>query len=147
MGARLAILRPLSALVAAGLLVGCALLDPNVGAQQDSCGGGGGSTAGSGGNPYGPPASGQTTQGVCWADAGTGCDDCESAWCCTQRLACYGDAVCVCVDGQLDECKDMAGGDTAATASCWSAFASRGKVEAARVTCLQAWCASECGTP
>jgi hypothetical protein len=141
-------LRPWWALAAVVLVAGCTLLDPNVGTEQDNCGGAGPSMTGSsGGSPYMPSQGAQTTEGVCWADAGSACDDCESAWCCTQHIACYSDAVCFCADHQLDGCEEAAGADTAAIASCWSAFGSRGKVEAARLMCLQAWCASECGTP
>jgi hypothetical protein len=128
-------------------LVGCSALDPAVGAQQGSCGlppGSGGSTGSSSGYPG--STSGQTmATGTCPGPTGNACDDCESAWCCTQLVACYQDPVCACADLAVDQCKGDAGPDSSTTGACWDSFvASGGPVEAARYACLKAWCASEC---
>jgi hypothetical protein len=137
----------------AGATSGCSLLEAKVGEEQDVCpgyasgytssGGGGGS------NPYVSTSSSGATPNtsVCLADAGSACDDCESVWCCTERAACYGDPVCRCADWNLDQCQGNDGDSGSAWAACWSAFGTRGTVEAERLACLQAWCASACGTP
>ncbi len=121
---------------------GCSLLDAQVGAAQGSCAAAGNVQTGSGGGgAYGPAASTQGTP-TCGIDAGSACDDCETKWCCAQRLACYDDPVCACADSNLDSCRSWA--DASSQGDCWDTFASAGTVESTRVACLIAWCAGVC---
>jgi hypothetical protein len=128
---------------------GCSLFDPQVGADQAACGeeAGGASGGGYGSNPNADAG------GICGADAGSPCDDCESAHCCATRLACYGDPVCHCADQALDSCLDLVSGDDAAPAAsdsatrCWNLFSASGHVAQARVSCERAWCQDLCGIP
>jgi len=90
---------------------------------------------------------GTSTPTICAEDAGSPCDDCESKWCCSTRLPCYEDPVCVCLDRALDGCLDSAGKGESAIAACWASFSSSGSVEAARVACERLWCQEACGVP
>jgi hypothetical protein len=128
---------------------GCSSIDPQVGPSQESCGVEPlGTTTAAGGSAYATSTSTTTsTTTPCSADAGSACDDCESRWCCSTRLACYEDPVCACADHALDACTGRADASLAATGACWSAFAGQGTVEAARVACLVSWCQSVCAIP
>jgi hypothetical protein len=123
---------------------GCSLLSAEVGPAQGSCAAAGNVDAGGSGNAYAPAA---TMQGsaTCGIDAGSACDDCESKWCCAQRVACYSDPVCACADSNLDSCRSWA--DASSAGECWDTFASEGTVESTRVACLTAWCAGVCSIP
>jgi hypothetical protein len=128
--------------------LGCAAIDPEVGPSQESCGIDAASPGAAINNGYGPsrepPASTQT----CTPDAGSPCDDCESTYCCTTRLACYSDPVCTCADNAMDICLAATeqGGNVPSpqAASCWSAFSAFGTVERTRVACERTWCAAAC---
>ncbi len=147
---------PMRVLVLAGM-VGCAAIDPQVGPSQESCGVdpiGAASTAGSGGYGSAPSAGSGGSSAVvatryCSPDAGGPCDLCESTYCCTTRMACYMDPVCVCADHAMDECLGNGGSapSPGQVAACEDAFSARGSVEQARITCLQAWCAAACAGP
>src|SRR5580692_6024762 len=143
--------RPLAAWLplafAVALLPACAVIDPQVGPSQESCGASGAGAGTTGGNTgYGSAASnGYGASGTalpgqtCSPDAGTACDDCESKYCCATRAACYADPVCVCADQGIDSCLGSNGGtptvSSAQVAACWETFSSHGKVEQARVAC------------
>ncbi len=145
-------------LLAVASVAGCTAFDPKVGASQDSCGvdlderqptasSGYGATATSG---YGSAMA--AAQSCTPVDGGSACDTCESTYCCTTRLACYRDPVCVCADEVLDSCLDgLADAKTAPSSqqldACRDAFSARGTVELARMTCQQAWCATACALP
>jgi hypothetical protein len=147
----------------AGLAVGCSAVDPKVGPSEQSCGesapltgpGGPAGYGASGGAGTGSTAGGYAGSSTgsseahltCAADAGSACDNCETRWCCTSRLACYTDPVCTCADHALDGCLDDAGTSASAIAKCWSDFSAHGNVEKARVACERAWCQVPCGVP
>jgi hypothetical protein len=144
MNSRAEFLRAVSPLTLAAL-VGCSLLDPNVGSNQAACRAQSGSSA----SGYGPATI--DAAGTCGADAGSACDDCESRWCCQTRLACYADPVCDCADRAMDTClsaaeRDAASSD-AAVGRCSDAFSASGDVAKARLTCLRAWCQQVCDVP
>jgi hypothetical protein len=129
-------------------LVGCSLLDPNVGSNQAACGVQAGSTA----SGYG--SAGTDAAAMCGADAGSACDDCESRWCCPTRVACYADPVCDCADQAMNLCPGVPQGDaeagdaaSAAVGRCWEAFATSGDIAKSRLACLRAWCQEVCGVP
>jgi hypothetical protein len=128
----------------------CTAFEPQVGPSQESCGVAplGSTSNASGAAPaYGKAAGSTTSQMTCGADAGSACDDCESQFCCTTRLACYDDPVCTCADHATDGCLSTAGSDAAAIQACWDAFVAAGTVEASRVACERAWCQAACGVP
>ncbi|HET7544859.1 MAG TPA: hypothetical protein VFK05_33560 [Polyangiaceae bacterium] len=135
------------------LLVGCSLVDPQVGSPQASCGNSAGGGQSNPGSPYYQRSPNQIgTVPTCESHADGSCNACESTHCCATRSACYGDPVCACADSSLDECLEEAetratAEQQAATSRCWSDFAARGTVEQARLSCQRAWCQSECGIP
>jgi hypothetical protein len=121
---------------------GCSLLSAQVGPAQGSCAAAGDVESGGSGNPYGTAAAPMQGAATCGSDAGSPCDNCESKWCCAQRVACYDDPVCACADSNLDSCRSWA--DASGAGECWDTFASAGTVESTRVACLTAWCAGVC---
>jgi hypothetical protein len=132
----------------------CSAIEPEVGPSQESCGVspiGPASTAVSGGYGSSPSGGNSASSALppsryCAPDAGGPCDVCESTYCCATRMACYMDPVCVCADNAMDECQDAAKSADQVSA-CEDAFSARGTVEQARMTCLNAWCATVCGAP
>jgi hypothetical protein len=140
--------RALAAVLASGAAA-CSSIAPEVGPSQESCGVAalGATTTTTSGYGYGASSTARAIPTTCVADAGSACDDCESTWCCSTRLACYEDPVCACADHALDACTDAAGTDPSGNEACWSAFDATGTVEAARVACLTSWCQAACAIP
>jgi hypothetical protein len=150
-----ALLLGLLLLAAALGAAACSLVEPKVGELLPTCGEGGagpGSTygarpmAGAGAASAAPPLT------WCPPDAGSDCDDCESAACCATRLDCYGDALCACADRALDACLGALGAAAGDRSSpdvqrCWDAFAGVSPIAAARVACERAACAAACNVP
>jgi hypothetical protein len=140
-------------------LAGCGAFDPRVGASQESCGvdlddaGAAPGNAGYGATASSPNGGSMgSSQSCAPVDGGSSCDTCENTYCCMTRLACYADPVCVCADETLDSCIESLEDGTSAPsapqiATCRNAFSARGTVEAARMTCLQTWCATACAVP
>jgi hypothetical protein len=147
-----------TALLVLASLAACTAFEPRVGASQDTCNtGSDGQGAMSGSTEYATmPAAGTSMAGspqTCpVVDGGSSCDTCESTYCCMTRLACFHDPVCVCADKAMDSCiESLQASRNPPTAhqidECRDAFAARGTVEADRITCQEAMCASACAVP